>query len=682
MPRVLTPPFTGSPPEVPRPIELGGATPGLEFQGGSAYGISAANEGRLRYEEVSDRFQISENGGAYFAIMTTASTTLQAAYDGGSSIATSLANGDVSISNTVADNENVLTLTKNPAGAQSGDALNVTMGATTTGRGIAVTMTAGSTGLAGLFSGASISCPGAGANSERFGATSLAAGQDSLAVGFLATAPGAFATALGRSSQANARSVAVGMNTNASGTASVVLGQGAGDGFFAAIVIGDNVTATANNQCLIGGQLTPVNNLFVGYGVTAASPPATVTIQSTGGSGAAVTGSALRIGSGVSGDAATAGVSLILATARAGTGTALTTAVTISNTGTISCLGAGATSERFGAGTTATSTNSLAVGNAATATTGTGNIAIGTSASATGAAGGGAIAIGEGASCTGGNLSVVIGDAALGSADQVVSVGGGANVSATGGTAIGWGAAVSGISGSAFGGNATASAGSATAFGNGATASATNSIAFGQSTTASHASSFCWGVGAVTTATNQGVFGSASIPLTSLFFGQGVSSATPSATITWTVTGGSGAAVTGSDWLISGSLAGDAATGGGDLAFAVAIAGTGTTRTTIASILAASGNIELSGDRQFIPAVDDDWSVGTAARRFTLVRAVTITSGDIGFDDAGCSICGRELATDDDLVLRVRDRDPAGTLRRVSYTVPVHAACAGWTRAT
>lgn len=46
-----------------------------------------------------------------------------------------------------------------------------------------------------------------------------------------------------------------------------------------------------------------------------------------------------------------------------------------------------------------------------------------------------------------------------------------------------------------------------------------------------------------------------------------------------------------------------------------------------------NGSMAMSGDFTFAPTVDDDGSVGTAALRFTLVRAVTITAGDLTFEN-------------------------------------------------
>lgn len=46
-----------------------------------------------------------------------------------------------------------------------------------------------------------------------------------------------------------------------------------------------------------------------------------------------------------------------------------------------------------------------------------------------------------------------------------------------------------------------------------------------------------------------------------------------------------------------------------------------------------NGDVDLVSDFTMAPLVDDNWSFGTAALRLTLVRAVTITSGDLCFEN-------------------------------------------------
>jgi hypothetical protein len=77
-----------------------------------------------------------------------------------------------------------------------------------------------------------------------------------------------------------------------------------------------------------------------------------------------------------------------------------------------------------------------------------------------------------------------------------------------------------------------------------------------------------------------------------------------------------------------------------------------------------------------VPSVNGTGNVGTAAKRFSLVRAVTITSGDVCFDDQTCRICGQPFAEGDDIMLRVIRIEPDGdTGRRLTRTVPAHHGC-------
>jgi len=77
-----------------------------------------------------------------------------------------------------------------------------------------------------------------------------------------------------------------------------------------------------------------------------------------------------------------------------------------------------------------------------------------------------------------------------------------------------------------------------------------------------------------------------------------------------------------------------------------------------------------------VPSVNGTGNVGTAAKRFSLVRAVTITSGDVCFDDQTCQVCGQPFAEGDDLVLRVIRIEPDGdTGRKLTRTVPAHHGC-------
>ncbi len=72
------------------------------------------------------------------------------------------------------------------------------------------------------------------------------------------------------------------------------------------------------------------------------------------------------------------------------------------------------------------------------------------------------------------------------------------------------------------------------------------------------------------------------------------------------------------------------------------------------------------------PFTDGYSYVGTADYRFNLVRAITITSGDLGFEEDRCVVCGKPFKVNDSIVLKVRKIDGAN---RQILAVPVHAEC-------
>jgi len=68
--------------------------------------------------------------------------------------------------------------------------------------------------------------------------------------------------------------------------------------------------------------------------------------------------------------------------------------------------------------------------------------------------------------------------------------------------------------------------------------------------------------------------------------------------------------------------------------------------------------------------------IGSQTRKWALVRAQTITSGDVCFDDQTCVVCGQPFAEGDDLVLRVIRIEPDGNSgQRLTRTVPAHHGC-------
>jgi len=72
----------------------------------------------------------------------------------------------------------------------------------------------------------------------------------------------------------------------------------------------------------------------------------------------------------------------------------------------------------------------------------------------------------------------------------------------------------------------------------------------------------------------------------------------------------------------------------------------------------------------FLPSSDNAYDCGNASRRWALVRGVTVTSGDLGFEEKVCPICGRAFKEGDELVLRVKK-----VLDDQILTVPMHKSC-------
>lgn len=128
-------------------IALTGATSRgsvIEMAAGDGAGVSAANEGRLRYDTATQTFQVSLNGAPYSSLAAAAGNNLQASYAAGTTIGTTTALGTIGFSGSQANNDDVLTVTKSPAAAQGGAAIQVTMPVTATGNAVNVDMTGGS----------------------------------------------------------------------------------------------------------------------------------------------------------------------------------------------------------------------------------------------------------------------------------------------------------------------------------------------------------------------------------------------------------------------------------------------------------------------------------------------------------------------------------------------------------
>jgi hypothetical protein len=81
----------------------------------------------------------------------------------------------------------------------------------------------------------------------------------------------------------------------------------------------------------------------------------------------------------------------------------------------------------------------------------------------------------------------------------------------------------------------------------------------------------------------------------------------------------------------------------------------------------AAGNIA--------PGQDNTGAVGTSSARWGSIRAVTVTTGDLGFDDECCAVCRACFNAGDDVIWRIRRQVMDEQKRTVSYAVPIHVRC-------
>jgi len=80
-----------------------------------------------------------------------------------------------------------------------------------------------------------------------------------------------------------------------------------------------------------------------------------------------------------------------------------------------------------------------------------------------------------------------------------------------------------------------------------------------------------------------------------------------------------------------------------------------------------------TGTHAYLEPGSDGYSyIGTSYYRFYMVRAVNIVSGDLGFEDMQCLVCGKPFKENDSIVLKVRKVDKDN---RQILVVPVHSEC-------
>ncbi len=200
----------------------------------------------------------------------------------------------------------------------------------------------------------------------------------------------------------------------------------------------------------------------------------------------------------------------------------------------------GANSSAFGDGAISTGPNTVVLGEQATAGAGASCVVIGRVADGSGS-GGLNVVIGNVAQAQFGSSNTVIGssassasnnnvvigrDSSAAASGSSVVVGNAASASAGGAVCIGQGT-TSVLGGLAIGQSADATATSGIAIGAAAQAGATGVISLGTSSNAAFANSIAIGLSAVTTNTNQLVIGSSNAIMSDVYFGKGVTHATP-----------------------------------------------------------------------------------------------------------------------------------------------------------
>jgi len=178
-----------------------------------------------------------------------------------------------------------------------------------------------------------------GTNSEQFGSGATASGGASTAIGKNALSSVSGGTALGYDARTVSGNYAtsLGSSSRAAGTNSLAIGESASSAANYSIAIGCSATTTAVNQLVIGGASCFINDVYIGYGVTAGSPTA-VSINANGGSGTDIAGGAINIAGGKGTGAGTPGVVNIQTSTAGVSGTtlqSLTTRLTVDGTGQV-----------------------------------------------------------------------------------------------------------------------------------------------------------------------------------------------------------------------------------------------------------------------------------------------------------------------------------------------------------
>jgi len=151
----------------------------------------------------------------------------------------------------------------------------------------AFNVSSGGTVTIGSAGSGTLTNPGSGVSSERFGVSaSTGSASQAIAIGDSASV----------GSIGGAQQIAIGYASTATGSSSIAIGFQANANNFSA-VFGPNAASTAADQIVFGANNAALNNLYIGNGVTNASPVA-VSFNGVGGSGSNIQGGNLAINAG------------------------------------------------------------------------------------------------------------------------------------------------------------------------------------------------------------------------------------------------------------------------------------------------------------------------------------------------------------------------------------------------
>lgn len=419
-------------------------------------------------------------------------------------------------------------------------------------------------------------------------------------------ASGSFAISDSGVSALGANSTCVGYGCDATAANSTVLGNSAQASFSSCISLGGGASCTAANQWIVGSDSAPITSFSFGRGRQSATPDGTISFSPTTGLGTNIIGSSLRILSG------------------RGTGTGTGGGIILS----IPLIGSsGSTLQSFSDSLTipfnrpatifaVNDSGRLAISDSGVSTLGASATTYGYLSDATGLA---ATAVGHGAQATGNNGTAVGFQSLAGTAASATAIG--HSASANGGNSVAAGASSSAAGGAIAVGSPSTAAQNAIAIGTSASASTDDALALGRGAVAGHAA-IALGRLSATTAANQLVAGSPSVPVSSLFFGSGVTAASPVGT-TINGTGGSGTDIAGASLTLAGGR-GTGTGAGGSLLLQTAPAGsTGTTLNT----LVTRGSIDSTGRLDYTGVMSQKVHTGFAGSdAFARTNAVTTTN--------------------------------------------------------